>query len=590
VDNRQIAATLEDLANLYALAGGTDFYRERALRTAAESVRGWPESVEVMCAEGRLTGIHGVGPGIAARIAELCRTGKLAEYESLRAEFPPSLSEVLQVPGMGVKSARRLYDELGVEDLATLEEAALDGRLGRMRGFSAKKVEAVLAGIAEVRAARPAPIPLPRARAEAERLLSRVRAVLGDADRIAIAGEVRRQITVVTQAILVVATQQPERALDEAQSPGWAIVGREPRRLRLRSPTGVPVDVIAVAPDAFGAALIARTGAPAHFESLRARAAVRGLRLDEDGLFDAGGARVPAHDEDAIYAALELPPIAPELRDGEDEIDCAASGLLPSLVTLADLRGDLHAHTVASDGTATLRQMAETAKRLGREYLAITDHSQSLTIARGLSADELRAQWRELREVEAEVGIRLLRGVEADILEDGAVDLGPELLASLDVVVASLHSHLRMGREEMTRRVVRALESDLVDVMGHPSTRKLGGRAEIDVDWDAVFAAARAHGVALEVNCLPDRLDLDGALARRAIAAGCHVAISTDSHSTAQLAALPAGLGQARRGRVPAGRVITALPVEELLDRFAAHHPHLRARARPTSPNAHSKV
>jgi DNA polymerase (family 10) len=334
------------------------------------------------------------------------------------------------------------------------------------------------------------------------------------------------------------------------------------------------VDVRVVAPESWGAALHYFTGSKEHNVAMRGLAIGRGLKINEYGVWDTEERRVGGAEEAEVFAAVGLPWITPELRENRGEIEAAKTGHLPNLVEVEQVRGDLHMHTVETDGRATLEEMIEAAHKAGREYIAITDHSQALAMARGMDAERLRAQGRQIRALNEKLSGKplVLRGIEADILPDGSVDLGNEVLRELDWVVASVHSQFGLPREEQTRRIVRALESGVVDVLGHPTGRMIGRRPPYEIDLEVILAAAKRVGAAVEVNAYPDRLDLDDAHVRMAREAGVPLIISTDSHATTHLSMIHWGVSQARRGWAEAKDVANTLPASEFLAKFAHHH------------------
>jgi DNA polymerase (family 10) len=565
IANPEIAAALAELADALELEGANPF-RVRAYRSGARAVERLGQPVAALAAAGgaaALEAIPDIGESLAAKIVELVETGRLRQLERERRRVPRELSALLGVPGLGPKRLQQLHERLGVRDLAGLERALASDRLAELPGFGERSVEKLRHGV-ELYRRRSGRLLLARAEPWAAALRDRLAAAPGTR-RVEVAGSYRRRRETVGDLDLVCSSRRPAEAARAFTSFDAVeeVTARGRTRLAVRLRNGLVVDLRLVDAAAFGAALLYFTGSKEHNIALRSRAIERGLKLNEYGAFR-GRRRVAGSSEEEIYALLGLAWIPPELRQGRDEIALAAAGRLPRLVELADLRGDLQTHTTATDGRDGVAEMLAAAKALGREYVAITEHSQAVRVAGGLDDRALRAHARRLRAAKLP-GIRLLAGVEVDILRDGSLDLAPATLAGLDVVVASVHSHFELPRDQMTRRVVRAVESGLVDVLGHPTGRLIGEREPYELDLEAVVAACVRHGVALEINAHPQRLDLSDADARTAKALGASFVISTDAHSTDELALLRYGVDVARRAGLAANDVLNTLPVERLL-------------------------
>ncbi len=580
-NNAEIARVFYELADLLEL-GEAPAFRVRAFRTAARAVENLAETCAELLRAGTLTDVPGIGEGCARRIAELLATGRLAELEALREKTPRGLSEIMHVDGMGPKSAERVWHDLGVRTLDELEAAARAGRLHGLPRFGEKKEQKVLRGIAAYRRAT-ARWKLTQALPHAEALAAELRAVPG-VKRVELCGSLRRRRDTVGDVdLLVAAAPRHAAAIGEAFAslPAVAeVTARGGTKTSVVLRGGLRADLRIVEPASFGAALHYFTGSKEHNIAVRTLAQRRGLKLNEYGIFDEEGRCVGGADEAEVFRAVGLPYIEPELRENGGEIEAAAAGRLPELVRLADVRGDLHMHTKATDGKSSLAEMVQAARALGREYVAITDHSQALAMARGLDRERLAEQGRRIRALNEETGGAplVLRGIEVDILPDGTLDLGDEVLRDLDWVVASVHSKLDLPRAEQTRRIVRALASGVVDCLGHPTGRLIGEREPYAIDLEAVLAAAKRVGAAVELNASPDRLDLCDAHARLAKQVGVPVVISTDAHATTHLACMHFGVDTARRGWLGRGDVANTLPADKFIARFAEHHPHRRAR------------
>jgi DNA polymerase (family X) len=571
VSNAVVAARLERLADLLEIDGANPF-RVRAYRQAADTVVAHPEALFDLVRRGDdLTALKGVGKDLAAAILALFETGEIPALAELAARVPAGLLDVVRVPGVGPKRAATLWRSLGVTSLDDLERAAGEGRVAALPGFGDKTQAKVLAGVAQVRR-HTGRVRLGDAEAALAPLLVTLRGAAG-VRRVEAAGSLRRGRATVGDVDLLAVADDPAPVMAALRDHGDVaeVLGSGDTKTSVRLDGDLQVDLRVVPGPSFGAAWQYFTGSKAHNVALRQRAIDRGLRLSEYGLFRGGdgdapdrGERVAGADEAGVYRALGLDWIPPELREGRDEIGAAAEGGLPSLIELADVRGDLHLHSTWSDGSASVREMRDAAAARGYAYLAITDHSQALRMTGGLDAEKLVRQWAELDTIATEDAVAdaeppvLLRGLEVDIRKDGTLDLDDALLARLDWVVVSVHAHLDLPQAEQTARVVRAVQHPSVHLLAHPTGRLLGSREGIALDLDAVFDAAAAHGVAVECNASPHRLDLGDAELARAVAAGCLVAINTDAHAVAGLDHMRYGVTTARRaGLEPASVVNT---------------------------------
>jgi DNA polymerase (family 10) len=577
VTNADIARALYDLADAIEMTGDRDAaFRVRALRAGAQTVSALPDPAAALLAEGRK--IKGIGEGIARRIEELVTAGQIAELQTLRARMPPGVVEIARVEGIGPKTAQLIHEALGVASLDDLEAACRTHALRALPRLGPKKEEQILGAIARARAAV-GRMRVDKAEREAAPLVEALRRMPGVV-RAEVAGSLRRlKDTVGDVDILVVADGSAPVMTAFAELPSVAVtLARGPTKTSVKTRSGLQVDVRVVPPESFGAALHYFTGSKEHNIRIRGLGVKRGLLINEYGVFDerGGGARIGGAEELDVFRAVGLPWIPPELREDRGEIEAALAGRLPELIALGDLRGDLHMHTLATDGRNSLEEMVLAAAELGREYIAITDHSQNLRMVGGLTAERLAAQGLEIDALNERFGgrPRILRGIEADILADGSVDLGPEVLGTLDWVIGSVHSHFDMPKGEQTRRIVAAMESRLIDVLGHPTGRLLERRAPYDVDLAAIVDAAARTGVALECNAYPDRLDLDDVGCRLARERGAFIVIDTDSHATSHLGGIVNGVRVARRGGLEARHVLNTRRAPELL----AHREARRSR------------
>lgn len=548
-DNERIARVFEEIADLLELEDANPF-RTRAYRNAARSVRG----AEVQLATRVLAGeplpkLVGVGEDLAEKIRTISLTGSCPLLELLHGEVPAGQIELLQLPAIGPKRVHQLHQELGIDSLATLQEALRSGRLASLRGFGPRLLE-LLDKALQARSARERRILQADAQAQAAPLLAFIRDLVG-VERVQIAGSLRRRRDTIGDLDIVVCTRGDSEQLMTALL-GYPLVAEVmasgATRSSLRLASGVQVDVRIVGPESFGSALLYLTGSKAHSIALRRRARTLGCKLNEYGVFR-GAKRLAGATEEGAYRALGLAWIAPELREDSGEIAAAEHGRLPVLIEAGDLRGDLHCHTRASDGRHSLREMALAAQRLGWEYLAITDHSQRLSIAHGLDAERLARQLDEIDQLNDELeSLTLLKGCEVDILADGRLDLNDDILARLDLVVGAVHSQLQLPAEQQTRRILRAMDSPYFTVLAHPSGRLLLQRDACALDMHAVIRHARQRGCFLELNAQPQRLDLDEYHCRLAKDEGVLLSIASDAHRVADFALLDYGIGQARRG------------------------------------------
>ncbi len=583
--NSEIAAALDELGDLYELDGAI-IHRIVAYRNAAKAVRDAPVSVTGLARQGRATELPGVGATIQEKVMALADDGVIPAAAKLRAKFPPGLLEITRLPGLGPKRARRLYEELSIDSLAALRGAAEARRIRELKGFGPKAEESLLAVALAAEAAAGEGdgggsnrIQLGRALGVGERLVAALREHPA-ADRVELAGSARRMTDSVKDLDIIVTASDPLalsrfaaelELVEAAQKPGEAGV-------RLRTHTGVKVDLRIVAPDQFGNLMQHFTGSKEHNMALREAAVRKGLHVSEYGVLDdATGETHRCEREDQVYALLGLEYIEPELRENRGELEAAAAGTLPKLIELGDLRGDLHCHTTASDGTASIEEMARAAGEAGYEYLAITDHSASFGFGDEVSPDRLREQVERIHALSGSAqanGVQLLAGSEVNILPDGRLDYDDELLAELDWVVASVHSSFGMSAEAMTARIVRAIENPMVDVIGHLSGRKIESRPPYEFDFEAVLAAAVANGTMLEINASPARRDMSDVHARAAAAAAIPVVINCDAHRVGGFEVVRYGVATARRAWLGPEAIANTRPWAEL----AQLRPRLRTR------------
>jgi len=589
MDNASLARTLSEVADMLEIEGANPF-RIRAYRNAVRTIETQTTPLCKWVADDKpLTDLQGIGKEMASHIAEMCETGQLTQREDLAERIPAGLIDVMRLPGVGPKKAAKLFEELGIGTVDELEEAAQAEKVRELAGFGAKSEAKILQGIEDFRH-HTARVRLDHADRHIQPLLEYLRDG-GEAKTVEVAGSYRRRRETVGDVDLLAIVENPEagttlmqRFLDYPQVAEVQMAGDTRGSVRFGS--GLQVDLRILPPESYGAALVYFTGSKEHNVRLRQRGVEAGLRISEYGVFKSdgeeadgdeaddptAGERVGGADEAEVYAAVGLPWILPELREDRGEITAAAKDELPELITLDDLRGDLQMHSTWSDGKTSIEEMLVACAERGYEYFALTDHSKALAMTGGLDAERVRQQWEEIDEVQARhPEIRLLKSLEVDILADGSLDLEDELLEKMDVVLVSVHSRMSLPADQQTERILTALAHPEVDILAHPTGRRLGHRKAMDFDVDAVLEACAEHGVAVELNANPERLDLKDSHLMRARELGIPVVISTDAHNPRSLGLMRYGIEQARRAWLRPADVLNTLPLDEFLT--AIGHP-----------------
>lgn len=568
--NAEVAHALDQAADLLEFQGANPF-RIRAYRNGARAVRDLPRQISTLLADPaiQLTDIRGIGKDLAEKITAFVQTGRFALLDDLLHEIPASVLTMLRVPGLGPKKAAALYNQLGIETLDQLREACIQGRIRELKGFAATTEQAILSGL-DLAAQADRRIYWAEADDIVQDLLAHMKSSRG-IRQIEVAGSFRRGRETVGDLDLLVEAARPEDVMDRfgAYSGIDRVLARGDTKMSVRWDGRLQIDLRVVPHNAFGAALQYFTGSKDHNVVLRGRARQRGLKINEWGVFQVHEGRpdkwIAGKTEADVYAALDLPWFPPELREARDEFRWAESHALPDLIQADAIQGDLHMHTTDSDGRASLQEMVDAAKSRGLKYIAITDHSQRVSMAHGLDGDRLRRQWKEIDRCNRQVtGINVLKGVECDILEKGGMDLPDDVLSQADWVIASVHYGQNQSRDRITNRIIGALRNPHVSVVAHPTGRLINRRAPYEVDMDAVINVARQEGKFLELNANPARLDLDDIACAAARQAGVPIVISTDAHSPDGLDAMRYGILQARRGGLTAQDVANTLSWSEL--------------------------
>ncbi|HEY2381258.1 MAG TPA: DNA polymerase/3'-5' exonuclease PolX [Terriglobia bacterium] len=561
--NLEVSFQFHQIADLLEIQGANPF-RVRAYRRAATNIEGLADNIETLALNGTLRNVPGIGEDLAGKIDEYIRSGKIDFLEKLKEEVPPGLVRIVEIPSVGPKTAKEIYDKFRIQTVEELEALCRTDQLLCVPGFKQKTIDNILKGIDVFR------------RRRGNYLLGRTVPIAvqfckyleGHAERVAYAGSLRRMKEIVHDVDILAASTDLDKTMKAFLSMPFieSVLAQGGTKASVRVQDDLQVDLRVVDPKSWGAAMHYFTGSKAHNIRMRERAIKHGLKLNEYGLFDANDKCVAGAEEKDIFETLGLPYIPPVLREDWGEIEAAAQGRLPQIVELEDIRGDLHMHTSWSDGKYTSEEMIEAARKRGYKYIAITDHSKSLGVAGGLSDQDLLKHTEECRALDARYpDIRVLAGTEVDIRQDGTLDYSDELLATLDFVVASVHSGFKQDKASLTNRVVRAMQNPYVRVIGHPTGRLLGDRDPYDLDFDEIMKEAARTRTCLEVNSNFHRLDLNDLHCRKAREMGVHVIISTDSHNYDDLLNLPYGVATAQRGWTEKDRVLNAKPVEEML-------------------------
>jgi len=579
LNNRQVAEIFTAIGDLLLILGDNRF-KIIAYQNAARTIEELNQDINAIHAAGELRAVPGIGQAIAEKIDELLTTGTIPYYEKLTAQVPAGVVEMMRVPDVGPKTAKRLWEELDVTSVEALKAAAQAGRIRGLKGFGAKSEEKILKGIELLARRQDDRTPIGAARPLAEGLIGDLLAALppGTVQKIELAGSLRRWRETIGDVDILAVSEQPVAVMEAFRSLPQAvdILGAGDRKSSIALPNGMQVDIRVVEARHWGAALAYFTGSQAHNVAVRELAQKQGWSLNEYSLTSDGHPELPDgtdrffETEEELYAFLGLEWVAPELRENSGEIQAARQHGLPRLIDKSDILGELHSHTTFSDGKGTIAEMAEAARAKGYRYWNVSDHSIGLGVTQGVDAAALAEQRVEIDRLNTQyagegIDFRLLLGTEAEVLADGSLGLPDDVLSTLDVVVASIHTGLRQERETITERCLKAVRNPHVDILGHPTGRLIGRREPSDIDLEQVLRACAETGTIVEINAHPARLDLSGAYARRAVELGCKLAINCDAHSIEDIDLLPYGIHTARRGWLMAADVINTRPLGAML-------------------------
>ena len=567
VDNIKIARIFREIADLLSIKGENPF-RIRAYEKAADILEHLSGNIEELYREGKLKQIPGIGKGILEKIETIIKTGTLPLYEQLKSNFPPGLIEIISIPDVGPKTAKLLYEKMGIKNVEELEDAAKKGMLRGLAGMGERKEENILRGIKLYRMRSSRMLlgrALPLVNAVISELTTKASSLI---EKISPAGSLRRGKETIGDIDILATSSNPDSLMDAFSNLSFVeeVLVKGETKTSILTDQGFQMDLRVVSSESFGAALQYFTGSKSHNIKLRERAIRKGLKINEYGVFNQEGRKIAGEKEEEVYSILNLHFIPPELREDRGEIEAAEKGSLPDLLTEKDIKGDLHIHTTYSDGKNDIEEMVEGAIAKGYQYIAITDHSSSLKVARGLSIESILSQIKKIKELNSKLnGFKILTGAEVNINKDGSLDFPEEVLSKLDVVIAAIHTGFKQDEKTITNRVIKALRHPMVNILAHPSGRLIGEREPYAIDLNEVLNVAAEEGVWVEINSQPERLDLTDYWAMEAKKKGVKIVINTDSHNKDSLDFIKLGVVTARRGWLEKGDVVNTLSLHQLL-------------------------
>jgi len=567
VDNIKIARIFREIADLLSIKGENPF-RIRAYEKAADILEHLSGNIEELYREGKLKQIPGIGKGILEKIETIIKTGTLPLYEQLKSNFPPGLIEIISIPDVGPKTAKLLYEKMGIKNVEELEDAAKKGMLRGLAGMGERKEKNILRGIKLYRMRSSRMLlgrALPLVNAVISELTTKASSLI---EKISPAGSLRRGKETIGDIDILATSSNPDSLMDAFSNLSFVeeVLVKGETKTSILTDQGFQMDLRVVSSESFGAALQYFTGSKSHNIKLRERAIRRGLKINEYGVFNQEGEKIAGEKEEEVYSILNLHFIPPELREDRGEIEAAEKGSLPDLLTEKDIKGDLHIHTTYSDGKNDIEEMVEGAIAKGYQYIAITDHSSSLKVARGLSIESILSQIKKIKELNSKLnGFKILTGAEVNINKDGSLDFPEEVLSKLDVVIAAIHTGFKQDEKTITNRVIKALRHPMVNILAHPSGRLIGEREPYAIDLDEVLNVAAEEGVWVEINSQPERLDLTDYWAMEAKKKGVKIVINTDSHNKDSLDFIKLGVVTARRGWLEKEDVVNTLSLHQLL-------------------------
>ena len=561
MENQKVAKILNEIADMLEMKGVA--FKPRAYRKAAQTVQSLSKDIKDVKEEGKLAELPGVGQSIADKIVEILETGKLTYYEQLKKDYPLDFEALLSIEGMGPETVKLLYEQLQVKNLEDLEDAARQHKIRKIKGLGEKTEQNILENIARTKGKTDRKL-LGYVLPVAQELMVKLKGFSG-IGKIEIAGSLRRKKETIRDIDILVTSSKPKELMDYFTSLDVVekVIAKGKTKSTVRLKEGLECDVRLVEEEAFGSALVYFTGSKQLNIEMRKIALKKDLKLNEYGLFNDKNVRIAGKTEQEVFGKLGMQYIEPELRESRGEVQASMEDKLPALIGYDDLRGDLHVHTKWSEGTYSIEDMAMAAKDLDYEYMAFTDHAGNLPIARSLTDEKLEDQMKTIDKLNEKLdGLTLLKGAEVNIKSNGEIDVKNSVLKELDVVVASVHSGLREGKSTMTKRVVLAMENENVDIIAHPTGRKIGERMGYELDFDEIFETAHKTGTFLEINSYPDRLDLSDVNIRSAIESKCKLVISTDSHNIEHLRYSSLGIATARRGWAQKSDIVNTSTLE----------------------------